>query len=150
MSRAAEPVDDYVNALVVARLAQPDAATLIRTGPEVDVQGLRDEAAAQRTRLRELTDLFTGGCITSAQLARGSEAIRGRLEELERHMAKVVQVDSLGPLVTAPDVKLAWEAADLDIRRAVIDALMTVTMARVGQGRRGFDAQTVVVDWRRP
>lgn len=148
MSRAAEPVDSYVDALVVARLLRPDAVTLIRTASPVDVQALRDEAASQRCRLRELTDLFTAGSITAAQLARGSGTTRSRLASLEQEMSDAVQLDSVGPIITAPDVQVAWTGADLDIRRSVIDALMIITLAKLGQGRRGFDPATVTIEWR--
>jgi len=46
--------------------------------------------------------------------------------------------------VTAADVAAAWEALGLDLRRAVVDTLMTVTLYPSGSGARRFDPGKVL------
>ncbi len=148
LSRAAEPIDDLVARVVVSRLSAPDAAGLLST-ETVDVAALREEAAALRTRLTELADLFADGAVTAAQLARGTDRARTRLAVIEQEMAAAGGVSVLGDLVTAEDVQGAWDRLDLDRRRAVIDTLMTVTLLSPGQGARTFRPETVVIERRK-
>jgi hypothetical protein len=112
----------------------------------VDVAGLRDEARALRVRLTELADLFADGTVTAAQLARGTDRARTRLEVVEQEMAAAGGVSVVGDLITAEDVAAAWGELDLDQRRAVIDALVTVTLLSPGQGARTFRPETVVIE----
>jgi site-specific DNA recombinase len=149
LSVAAEPRDDLVIRVVVGRLAAPDAARLLVADDGVDVAALREEAAALRTRLTELADLFADGTITAAQLARGTDRARARLAVIEQEMAAAGGVSVVGELITAPDVSAAWEEMDLDQRRAVIGALVTITLLSPGQGARRFDPQTVVIERRK-
>jgi site-specific DNA recombinase len=149
LSRAAEPVDELAVALVVARLSQPDAADLLITredGP--DVGALREEATALRTRLGELSDMFADGAITKAQFARGTERARQALQVTEERLADAGRVSVLGELVAAGDVRTVWDGLDLDRQRAVIDALMVVTLLPPGRGARIFRPETVAVEWR--
>ena len=150
LSRAAEPVDELVAALVVERLSRPDAAALLARpdGGGPDVGALREEASALRTRLGELSDLFADGAITGAQLTRGTERARDRLAVVERLMVEAGRVPVLGELVTSADVRATWEALDLDRRRAAVDTLMAVTLLPPGRGARTFDPETVRIEWR--
>jgi site-specific DNA recombinase len=47
-----------------------------------------------------------------------------------------------GSLVAVPDVRAAWDGLDLDRRRAVIDALMMITLFLPGRGARVFNPAT--------
>ncbi len=147
LSRGAEPVDDFVTRLVVARLSAPDAADLLST-ETVDVAALREESSALRVRLTELADLFADGAITAAQLARGTDRARTRLEVIEQEMAAAGGVSVLGDLITAEDVQAAWDRLDLDRRRAVVEALMAITLLPPGRGNRVFRPETVQIEWR--
>ncbi len=62
-------------------------------------------------------------------------------------MANAGRVSVLGDLVTAYDVKAVWHDIGLDRRRAVIDALMTVTLLSPGRGARTFRPETVHIEW---
>ncbi len=147
LSVAAQPRDDLLTRVVIARLSAPDAAGLLQSDT-VDVASLREEAMALRTRLSELADLFADGVVTAAQLARGTDRARTRLAVIEQEMAAAGGVSVLGDLVTADDVQGAWDRLDLDRRRAVIDTLMTVTLLSPGQGARTFRPETVRIEWK--
>jgi hypothetical protein len=150
LSVAAEPRDELVAAVVVGRLSREDAAELLLApgGGAVDVGALREESLALRARLAELADLFADGAVTAAQLSRGTERARARLAVIEDEMADAGRVSVLGDLVTADDVQAVWHDLDLDRRRAVIDALMTVTLLSPGRGARTFRPETVHIEWR--
>lgn len=150
LSRAAQPVDEMVAALVVTRLSQPDAADLLivrEDGP--DVGALREEATALRTRLGELADLFADGEITKAQFARGTERTRHALQTAEDRLTDAGRLSVLGELVAVGDVQAVWDGLDLDRRRAVIDALMVLTLHPPGRGARTFRPESVEITWRK-
>jgi site-specific DNA recombinase len=151
LSRGAEPVDELVVALVVGRLSKPDAADLMMVPDDgddgFDVGALREEATALRTRLGELSDLFADGEITAAQLSRGTERARHTLQAVEQRLADAGRVSVLGELVAAGDVQAVWDDLDLDQQRAVIAALMVVTLLPPGRGARVFRPETVQVEW---
>ncbi len=146
--RQAEPVDEFVSAVVVARLSRPDAHELLRPPTSVDTDAIRQEVQAARSRLDGLAVDFADGVLTAGQLRTATERLRERIDSLERQMADVGRVDVLGPLVATGDVGKVWNALSVDRQRVVIDTLMHVRLHPPGRGRRTFDPSTVEVTWR--
>ncbi len=148
LSRDAEPIDDLVIRLVVARLARPDAADLLVDDERPNVDELRTKAQTLRARLDELAGLFAAGAVTGSQLAAGTERLRAELADVERSMVHATRADILGVLVRAGDPGKVWDSLDVDRKRAVIDVLMTATLLPPGRGSRRFDPETVEIVWR--
>ena len=148
VSRAANDVDELVEGLVIARLSQPDAVELLskREGP--DVARLRAEAASIRERLDDLATGLEEGLLTMAAVRRSSDRLRQKLAEVEAAVDTATSADFLAPLVTAEDPAEVWHRADLQQKRAVIDALMTITLQRPKQGRNIFDPNSVTIEWK--
>lgn len=148
VGRAAQPVDEYVAGVVVARLEQPDALDLLLADtPRSDAAHLRMEARALRVRLDALAGLLADGVLTEAGVRRESAKLRTKLAEVEADQADAGRVGVLGPLIGAPNVQEAWDAYGTDRQRAVIEALMTVTLLPPGRGTRTFRPDSVVVAW---
>ncbi|MFC4554180.1 recombinase family protein [Georgenia faecalis] len=149
LSVKAADVDEYVHALVVARLARPDAAELVRPSSNVDVPALRTEANALRGRLDEGARLFADGTITGAQLARINGDVEAALEVVERKIAAAGERDVLARFVGADDVAALWGRLDVLTQRAVIDALFSgIVLHSPGRGARNFRPECVEVLWR--
>ncbi|MFZ0158821.1 MAG: recombinase family protein [Kineosporiaceae bacterium] len=148
IARRADPVEDYVSRVIVARLARPDAAELLIDQDRPDVEQLRAEAAAIRARIAETDGLWTRGALTTARFERVVAELRALLTDAEARIADAGRVNVLGPLVGAQDVHAAWDLLSLDRRRAVIDVLAHVVVHPPGRGRRTFDPATVRVEWR--
>lgn len=148
LARSAEPVEEYVAAVVVERLSRPDAADLLVDSSKPDVAALRDDATALRARMDSLAVEFADGELTASQLRAASERLRSRLAAVEAEMADAGRADVLGPLVTADDVRAGWDGLSVARRRAVIDALMAVTVYPPGRGTRTFRPETVQINWR--
>jgi hypothetical protein len=51
-------------------------------------------------------------------------------------------------VIGAADPGAVWAGLPLDRRRALIDILMTVTIAPIGRVGRGFDPASVEIVWR--
>jgi site-specific DNA recombinase len=157
VNRLAEPVDEFVGAVVVERLARPDARDLLLDHKRPDVAALRDEANALRSRLDGLAAEFGaklagpgGAGIKPGEYRTMRAPVVARLGEIEQMMADAGRVDSLGPLVAAADVAAVWADLPLERRRAVVDALMVVWLQAVGRGVRTFRPSTVEIVWRDP
>lgn len=145
--RMAGPVEAYVEAVMVARLSQPDAKELMVAKPATDGRDLALEAVGLRARLDSLAVEFADGDLTASQLRIATERMRSRLVEVEAEMADAGRLDVLGDLVGALDVQAAWDALSIEKKRAVIAVLATIVIYAPGRGRRNFDPATVGVEW---
>jgi site-specific DNA recombinase len=151
VTRRCEAVDEYVEALAVRRLAQPDVVSLGAPQQAVDTSGLHVERLAIQGRLAELVDLFTAGTITAQQVERGSVSLRGQLDDLDRLIADAAGTSTLDG-VTGDRAVSVWPTLDLSRRRAIVALLMTVTVHRATKGRQPgggyFDPSRIEITWR--
>lgn len=147
-SRMAEPVNDFIRDLVVARLQQPDARDLLISENTPDAAGMQEKLRTLGGRLEELAAMFADGEINRAQLTSGSAKIRAEIADLESRLADADRVAVLGDLVNADDVLAVWEQIGLDRQRAVVDVLMSVVILAPGKGCRTFRPETVDVQWK--
>ncbi len=147
-ARLAEPVEEYVCDVVVARLSRPDAAALLADQERPDLDALRAEAMALRGRLDGVAAEFADGVLTASQLRTITTRLRDRLSDVEATMADAGRVDVLGPLVAAGDVQAVWDSLSIERQRAIIDLLMVVRVMPPGRGTRNFKPETVVINWR--
>jgi site-specific DNA recombinase len=147
-SRRAEPIDDYVGEVIVARLNQPDAREVLMQGTRPDVAALRAELNALTARLAELAELHADGTVTAAQLRAGTQRARARIHALEDELMDAGRANVLGPILNGGDVAATWKGMDVDRRRAIIATLVRVVVYPAGQGRRDFNPATVHIEWR--
>jgi len=143
VARLSKPVDDYVTHLVIERLSRDDASDLLIDHDRPDVDELRGTARTLRARLEELGAEFATGELPASQLRVINDSIAAKLTAIEVEIADAGRVSVLGDLVGADDVRAVWDGLDLDRRRAVIDALMVITLLSPGKGARTFDPNTV-------
>lgn len=148
ISRAAEPVDDLVERLVIARLSRPDAVDLLTRDDAPDVAEHRQRADALRGRLDDLAEALADGTLTLAAVRKASDRVRSELADAEALIQDAAQADVMSPIIGADDVSAAWSAADLQQQRAVVAALMDITLTAPKRGRQAFDPTTVVVTWK--
>ena len=149
VARKAEPVEDYVAAVIVGRLSRADARDLLADPTSApDLEATRAEAVALRSRLNALAVDFADGSLTSGQLRTATERIRTRLAEIEALTAAAGRVNVLAPLIDADNVRAAWDSLGIPRQRAIIDMLAVVTLHPPGRGVRTFRPDTVSIDWR--
>jgi site-specific DNA recombinase len=147
LARRLDLIDNLIIRLMVARLSKPDALGLMVSDNRSGADNLRQQANGIRARLETLAVDYADGAITAAQLRSGTERLRERLAEVEKRQAGLVGAQALRPLVTAPDVRRAWDRLGLGEKRAAIDTLMAITILPSGKGVR-FNPDQVRVDWR--
>ncbi|NJI61146.1 recombinase family protein [Microbacterium oxydans] len=144
--RKQDLVDALVEGIVVGRLQMPDAALLFIQGDPAALQEARDTIEALDARLANAADMFAAGDIDAAQLTRITERLRA-----DRVQAAAALDAALPPAVPAdligPNARQVWDGLSMDVKRAVLDTLVTVTILPSGSGK-AFDPDTVRVTWK--
>lgn len=136
---------------VADRLSHPNAIELLIPEERDDLDALREQARALRARLDSLAVEFADGVLSAAQIRTITKRINGQLEEIEsilRDSQRSHVFDGLvglGP--EARDVAEVFNNLDLDRQRAVIDALLSITVkptGRCGRTLRHEDVDLVI------
>lgn len=160
--READPIDDYVEDVVMERLSQPDFIEQFRPAPEVgvgDLAQLRREADAIQARKVNIAEAFGDGAMTRAQFEAANVRADVQLAALEAQMPSTNTADAaIAKLVTGLDVLRGWKALSLEARRGVVDALMKVEILPPKTRRlkpylweygiRRVNPETVAITWR--
>jgi DNA invertase Pin-like site-specific DNA recombinase len=151
MGRRIEPVDEFIGAVVVARLSRPDAVPLFAK-PDTSgrLANLRDEERRLTARLDGLAEAFALGDIDRRQLTAGTARLRAGLEDIAAEMPSLVATPAVAQLIRAQDVAASWEGLSTEAKREVVGTLMVVTLYPPGRGARTFRPETVAVEWRSP
>lgn len=142
-SRRAEPVEGYIESLIVGVLSRPDAVRLLEDDTRPDSKALRTEAMGIRERLDALAVDFAEDTITASQMRAGTARLRTRLGEIDAALADAGRVDVLGPLIGSGKVQDVWDSLTTSRKRAVLETLMTVVIFPPGRGVRNFDPASV-------
>lgn len=158
VSRTCDDVDGYVTSVVIERLSRPDAVDLLARDSTKDTADLLNQASVLRQRLDDLAALYAdpAGDIDARQLAIASKELRARLAIVEQRIAESGRGSVLVGVVGDHDVAAKWDRLTLDRQRAIVDALMRVTLLPSPKGRRAgwrpgepyFRPETVNIDWK--
>lgn len=147
VARRADYLDEMVTAAVVQRLQAGDiqAALAHRSGEDTGA------LLAERRRLQDaLDDLATAVVRGSFTVSQAETMNRGYLDAMADVDARLTAADRSGVLQlvgSIVDPVAWWAAADLEGKRAVIDALVSVTVMPTVRGR-GFNPEDVELTWR--
>lgn len=133
VARAVATTDNYVSELVIAWVTKYGAEAL--QPKATDITPLVAELNATRAELETLTAAAEERSITAAQLIRASRPLHAQVARLESEIAAAANASPAASLVTGDDIRAGWGSADLFTRRAVVRALMTVTLLPSPKGR---------------
>lgn len=150
LRRQRQALDDFVTAVIVARLGRPDAADLLSARDDGQGHQIREQAQAVRARLDLAADTYAEGGIDGPQLTRITAKLRPELERLEMASRALSTAPDLLDLV-APDIAERWELLPLARQRSVINLLMTVVVlpsTKRGGAAAHFDPTSVEITWR--
>ena len=130
----AERLDEFVLATVCEVLDREGAGLLPVADREATAE-LHAEANTLRARLDEVGDMLGDGELTRAQYARQRERIESKLDAVTEQLATTQTGSALDGVATAETPSAAFLAQTVARQRAVIDAIMTVTILPAKPGR---------------
>jgi site-specific DNA recombinase len=149
LSRRADTLDAYVTDAVIARLSQPgfvqQFADLASTHGNIDQTALVAERNEIGVALNELAQAADSGAVTTAlalTLARQTRELTARAEEIGHLLAQGVTRSPVADLIGVDDIETAWHGLTLPVQRAILAAVVTVTV-RPGKRGPGFDAESI-------
>jgi site-specific DNA recombinase len=148
VTRRRQDLDQLITAVVVQRLARPDAAGLFTTGDTSDRRAALAEAEQLRARLDHAADQYAEGTIDGRQLERITARLRPQLAQAEKRLRTVDSAPLLDGLAGTPAVHELWEQLPLSRRRAVVALLLDIRLHRTRQGARTFDPSAVELTWK--
>jgi site-specific DNA recombinase len=148
LTRSAPALDKYVGKVIAHRLARKDAADLL-TPPEpgVDHAKLTRDAEALRRKLREARRLWRDDVFTDGEYRVERAELQARLTAVEERQRAASGRDPLAGIAGRADAAEVWERLGLGRQRAILDALVIVTvlpqrLGRLPDGSR-FDPHAV-------
>lgn len=150
--QTAAPLEEYIAAVVVSRLQQPDALTMLGAPAEREERDrmaeLQQEALTLRARLEEAAESHADGSITIKQLETITARVQARLDEVETGMSHARGSGILAG-VPAEEIPQWWGSATVEQQRAVIDSLMEIHIDPIRKAApRTFDPSRVRISWR--
>jgi DNA invertase Pin-like site-specific DNA recombinase len=134
VSRSQAEVDNWVIWRVANALAQPDAWLALMSTNSEDAAELREQEAALRSRLDVLAADFADGVLTSSQLRTATQRIKRHLAKIEAQLYGPDAQRYFGDVIDAEDPRAAFNELPMDRQRALIEAMVTVTIMPIGHG----------------
>lgn len=149
-NRAMGPLDEYVLSVAAAYLDRDDVkAALLAALQRVEDDSQPVESAdisALLDRKHSLARMFAQGSITESQLVEGSREIEGKISALESMAASNGGNRAVSGLLLNDDPGAALLAADTDIQREVMRAVLDIELQPSGPYRGTFDPSTVRIE----
>lgn len=142
----ADPVDDFIVQAVAGRLLDPDLRKkLPRNRPDVD--NLRTERLALRTRLEKLATGWALGTLTDEQLAAATAAAQERLAAVEAELLEAGKADAVEEALNHEDPVAYWYGIpedQIERRQRIVRGLATVVLGASPIGRAPWVAALVL------
>lgn len=151
VARRGEPLDAYVEMLVLERLMQYRGELQARMSADagVDVDGLNAKRVGLQARLDELAAMFAEGAIDASQLRRGTTDLRAQLAGIDQVLAEAARTSPVADLLAAGDAVVdRWAALTPDLKGKIIGELMTVTVLPNAPRGPGFRPEYIGIAWR--
>lgn len=148
VNRLQPSVDDYVTAVVKARLALPDITGLLAKPNTAEAERLASEIRDLRARLASIESDYDTGLIDGRRYAVATEKVQAQLTAAETARARTIGGNGFSAIIAAPDPAAAFDSAPLGTRREVVGTLVTVRLFKTDRGRK-FKPETVDIGWKR-
>lgn len=139
LRRSQQQVDEWVTDVLIARLAQPDAADLFAPKDAgVDRKALGAERAKCQRGRERLLRLVADEAIDEGEARRDLARLAKRITEIDGRLSAAAERSPLDGVPVGADVETvrkAWAALPLGTKRLILRALMDVTLLNGRPGR---------------
>jgi site-specific DNA recombinase len=149
LTRSQAPIDRYVLDVIRARLSRPDVADLVAPMESDQAKQATIEVQNLRARLTRIEDDYDRGDIDGARYKVSTQKVQAQLATAQGVHARLSTGRSAAAVLLAPDPVAAFDAAPLMIQRSALDELCTVSLLQAPRGRKAFDTESVVVEWKK-
>lgn len=149
-NRLLAPVDKYVVGALLKWLADPSHITVTADATSAtDTTALGREADALRAKIAEAGDLWEDGTLSAAEYRERRGRLQTKLDAAEAQLRAGVARSPLDGVLGAEDVAAVWAGLDLGRQRAILRECVQVTIMPETRpsGSRGFDEESVLVEW---
>jgi site-specific DNA recombinase len=147
LTQAQAPLDDYIEALIIARLSEPGALGRPASASEPYLSEVYQERQRVIGRQEELGSMYAAGDIDGTSFKRAAADLRDLLNGLDARIGATESRSPLSTMLGAEDMAARWAELDLSQRRGILDALMVVTIGRARYRGGRFDSERVQVEW---
>jgi DNA invertase Pin-like site-specific DNA recombinase len=145
MTRSMPQVDEVVELVVSERLADPRIVEAVTPVSSDEIEVLRVAAAAARSRLTRIEEDYDSGLIDGPRFASASAKAKAELDGILAKQAAASGSSALASVLGAKDPVAVFKGGSLELRRALVDALVEVRLRRAPQGVKAFASESVVV-----
>ncbi|PUB29634.1 DNA invertase Pin-like site-specific DNA recombinase [Promicromonospora sp. AC04] len=145
LMRSRSQVDAWVLTVVRARLARPDLADTLPTRDEPRLKRIDAQIDLHKGKIARAQYDYDNEIIEGFDLKRVREREKTFITALETERDKLVIGSDLGPVLRSSDPVMAFDAADLMIKRRIVDFFCTVRLHPHPRGKKNFDPATVEI-----
>ena len=146
--RSAAKVDEYVLAVLRARLGRGDLGAVLAVPESIQARRATGEVERQRARLVQVEADYDGDLIDAQRYKVKREKVVAELAAAEAAQIRLLAPAAVAGTLRADDPVAAFNEAPLGAQRAVLEFFLTVRLLRAPRGRH-FDSRTVAIDWLR-
>lgn len=147
LSRAADPIEEYVTDALLDRLARTPTADLLDPVDPTVVSSLRTDETKIRARLDGVADAYAARDVDELQLRRASTRLRADLEKVTAELTGLSRRPAVAALLEHDNLETGWHTTPRDAQRAILDSLARITVHSPGRGARRFNPDTIQIDW---
>lgn len=148
LMRSGADIDAFVLKAIAKRLEKPDAVRTEAASVSTSAAGINAAISEQRARILRAQHDYDEEIIEGRDLKRIRDAAEARIAQLEAEIIVQGQAAALAPVLGSSSPSQAFLNAPLEIQRQVIDVLATVTLLPHPRGKKAFNPDTVIIEWR--
>lgn len=147
--RTGSHIDKFVIDVMKARLSKPDLLRTIQAPEDTPkTQALLAAISEQRARISRAERDYDEEITEGHDLKRIRDSAQSRIEDLEAERLMTNKNSNLMPILGADDPAEVFENAPLEVQREVIDTLAVVSIKHHPKGLKGFNPESVTIEWR--
>ncbi|SNS11368.1 Site-specific DNA recombinase [Actinomadura meyerae] len=142
---AAGKTDDYVRKVVAALVRDPRIVAALTEGDGGAVSADRERRAVLVASLDRTKAEWDADEIGTADYKRKAAKIEAEIEEIDARMASGLQRSAAAEVLHAPDPGAAFLSAPVDVQRAVVRTVVTVTVQPAAQNGQAWTSDRIVI-----
>lgn len=148
ISRHQEPVDARVEDRLLAILSRPEELAALDEGDDTEAAAAADEVRRLRAKLEQARRAWDDDQMSLEAYTDMEARTLPKIRAAEQR-AQPARLPAAVAEVAGPDAAARWHRTPVAQQRAILDALLVVTILPVGRGGRPFEPASVRVERRR-